>query len=83
MKPNAKFEMSVRDINMIEHALRDRQRQVSVYRVTLNESEFKSKEDLENIKLADRELIEISDLLGRIHDQKVWYRPKKKVYVSG
>jgi hypothetical protein len=26
---------------------------------------------------------EILDLLGRIHDQKAWYRPKNGVYVGG
>lgn len=83
MKPNTKFELTVRDIDMIEHALRDRQRKVSSYRLELAQIEIKSKEELENVKFADIELVEISDLLGRIHDQKVWYRPKKKVYVSG
>lgn len=26
---------------------------------------------------------EVRDLLGRLHNQKNWYRPKDKVYVSG
>lgn len=35
-------------------------------------------------KLSDSsEAKEIHDLLGRIHNQKVWYRPKKEVYISG
>ena len=25
----------------------------------------------------------IRDVLGRIHNQKNWYRPKKKPYISG
>jgi len=29
------------------------------------------------------EMHEIQDLLGRLHHQKVWYRPKDKTYVSG
>ena len=26
---------------------------------------------------------EVRELLGRLHNQKNWYRPKKGVYVSG
>jgi phage-related protein len=26
---------------------------------------------------------EVQQLLGKIHDQKVWYRPNNKIYVSG
>lgn len=67
MKPNTKFKLNVRDISMIEHALRDRQRTVSMYRLSLENSDLS--------KLADMELREIADLLGRIHDQKEWYNP--------
>lgn len=82
MKPNTKFELSVLDVDMIEHALRDRQRKVSSYRLELAQIEIKSEEELRKAELADQELREISDLLARLHDKKVWYRPKK-VYVSG
>lgn len=82
MKPNTEFELSVCDIDMIEHALRDRQRKVSSYRLEIAQIEIKSKEELRKAELADQELHEISDLLARLHDQKIWYRPKK-VYISG
>jgi len=26
---------------------------------------------------------DIQNLLGRLHEQKIWYRPKKKIYVGG
>ena len=26
---------------------------------------------------------EVRELLGKIHHQKIWYRPKNKIYVSG
>lgn len=26
---------------------------------------------------------EINDLLGRLHNQKKWYRPKTGIYISG
>ena len=82
MEPNTKFELSVRDIDIIEHALRDRLRKVSLHRMTVIESTIKAKEELQSVKLADQEMVEIDQLLARIHDQKVWYRPKKG-YVSG
>ena len=53
MKPNTKFELSVRDIDLIETALRS----------------------IEQTK-------EVQQLLGKIHHQKVWYRPKEG-YVGG
>ena len=73
--PNTKFNLTVRDIEMIEHALRDRQRTVIEYKLTAT--------DIENQQLADRESKEIQDLLGRLHDQKNFYRPKNKIYVGG
>lgn len=54
MKPNTKFDLSVRDIELIEQALHM----------------------LEQTK-------EVRELLGKIHNQKNWYRPKDKIYVSG
>lgn len=54
MKPNTKFVLSVRDIELIEQALH---------------------------KL--EQTAEVRDLLGRIHNQKNWYRPKDKIYVGG
>jgi K+/H+ antiporter YhaU regulatory subunit KhtT len=73
--PNTKFNLTVRDIEMIEHALRDRQRTVIEYKLTAT--------NIENQQLADQEIKEIQDLLGRLHDQKNFYRPKNKIYVGG
>lgn len=75
MKPNTKFELSVKDIDMIEHALRDRQRKVSLNRITIIESTIKPVEELESVKLHDKELRAIDDLLARLHNQKEWYNP--------
>ena len=54
MKPNTQFNLSVRDIELIEQALHS----------------------LEQTR-------EVRELLGRIHNQKNWYRPKDKEYVGG
>ena len=54
MKPNKKFELSVRDIELIEEAL-----------------------------LKQQQTREVQELLGKIHNQKNWYRPKNAIYVGG
>ena len=73
--PNTKFKLTVRDIEIIEHALRDRQRTVSEYK--LNTS------NVEKQQLSDQELAELTDLLARLHDQKIFYRPKDQTYIGG
>jgi len=52
--------------------------------------------DLEDLDIIERSLFDmmnkcenedqikkLHNLLGRLHQQKVWYRPKKEVYVGG
>jgi len=71
-KPNLKFDLSVRDIEVIEHALRAKAGRRGIAIASGNHSEE-----------LRREMLEIQELLGKLHDQKVWYRPKEKTYVSG
>ena len=71
-KPNLKFDLSVRDIEVIEHALRAKAGRRGIAIASGDHSE-----ELRS------ELLEIQELLGKLHDQKVWYRPKEKTYVSG
>lgn len=54
MKPNKTFELSVKDLELIENALH-----------TLEPTR------------------EVQELLGRLHNQKNWYRPKDAIYVGG
>lgn len=72
MKPNLKFELSVKDIKIIEEALNNK--------VARRSQRILEGEDPE---ILITEAKEIRDLLGRIHNQKNWYRPKDKIYVSG
>ena len=58
VKPNDKFKLSVKDIDLIEKSLR--------YMAGLDPKKSK----------------ETQKLLGKIHNQKNWYRPKE-TYVSG
>ncbi|MEX0339696.1 MAG: hypothetical protein AB3N11_11730 [Arenibacterium sp.] len=64
---NTTFELSIDDIDMIETALRDHQRR-------LNDN---------GEEMPDACPKEINELLGRLHNQKVHYRPRKGVYVGG
>ena len=72
MKPNTQFELNIRDIEIIESALSAKAGRRG-WRLMKGE---------DNDQLKD-EIREIRDLLGRLHEQKVWYRDNKKVYVSG
>lgn len=71
---NDMIELSVEDMDLIETALRG-----SV--ASLSQAALDNEEDGK----ADREdtLRRIHDLLGKLHDQKVFYRPKTGVYLGG
>jgi hypothetical protein len=73
MKPNTKFDLSVNDIEIIERALRAKagRRGMKI---------LKGEGDFVTLKC---EADEIMDLLGRLHQQKTWFRPKKETYVGG
>ena len=75
MKPNNNFELTVRDIELIEHALQGKisRRGVSV---ALDPKSVYAPE-------LQEEIDEMRDLLGRIHHQKVWYRPKDGRFQGG
>ena len=71
-KPNTTFELSVKDIKIIEEALNNK--------VMRRSQRILEGEDPE---ILQTEAKEIRELLGRIHNQKNWYRPQQGVYVSG
>jgi len=74
MKPNRTFELSVQDIEIIETALSakiDRRTRKAIV-----------DDSIDKEKLLDEANV-IRDLLGRIHNQKAWYRPKDGTYVGG
>jgi hypothetical protein len=71
MKPNLKFELSVRDIEIIETALQNK--------ISRRAQSLLHVED----EIDRRELEEMRELLGRLHNQKNWYRPKNAIYVGG
>ena len=67
MSFNSSFKMGVRDLDIIEVSLQKR----------LNELSKSSRND------NNAEIAEIRGVLGNLHNQKVWFRPKSTVYVGG
>ena len=72
MKPNLKFDLTVSDIKIIEEALRAKAGRRGM-RILQGETDDQ----------LHTEMREIQDLLGRLHHQKNWYRPKSETYVGG
>ena len=72
-KPNTSFELTVTDLDLIETALRTRKAGLSRRLAEVEASD----DDLK------RSLHDIHDLLGRLHNQKTFYRPKSGVYIGG
>ena len=67
MSFNTNFKMGLKDLDIIEVSLRKR----------LNDLSKSTSKDHR------KEICEIRGVLGNLHNQKVWYRPKSSVYVGG
>lgn len=72
-KPNKKFELTIEDIDIIETALNAKIDRRTRRAIIDNEADKE--------KLLE-EANKIRDLLGRLHNQKVWYRPSDG-YIGG
>ena len=72
MKPNLMFDLNVRDIEIIEQALRAKAGRRGLA-IAQGETSTKLKDEMH----------EIQELLGRIHQQKIWYKPKNKFVPGG
>lgn len=72
-RPNTKFELSVRDMELIETALRSRKMSLSERLIEMKQVDDRLKDDLHTIH----------ELLGRLHNQKEFYRPARGAYVGG
>jgi hypothetical protein len=71
-KANTQFKLTIRDIEIIEQALRAKAGRRGLA-IANGETSDKLKEEMH----------EIQNLLGRLHDQKVWYTPKDKFVPGG
>lgn len=77
---NRTFELSIHDVDVIEEALRARSRELCKMRRALSDE---SPADLRSIAVIEADQRENEELLGRLHNQKVFYRPDSSPYVSG
>jgi hypothetical protein len=67
---NTTFDLTPEDLDLIEAALRDKQR-------NLSEAAMKGCSKTQQMARG------MHDLLGRLHNQKVFYRPKRDAYIGG
>jgi hypothetical protein len=77
---NRDFKLSISDVDLIEEALRARGRELCRMRRALSDENLA---DIEAIRVVEGDQRTGEELLGRLHDQKVFYRPKSSVYVGG
>ena len=73
MSFNENFKMGLGEIDVIEDSLRYRLNSLSKDAVERNANELCVTDQMEKIH----------SVLGQLYNQKIWYRPKTSVYVSG
>lgn len=77
---NRTFELSINDIDLIEEALRARGRELCTMRRALGNE---NPAEMSAIRVIEQDQREGEKLLGKLHDQKIFYRPEGAVYVGG
>ena len=65
--------MGLGEIDIIEDSLRHRLNTLSKENIGRNVDDISVAGEIERIR----------SVLGQLHNQKTWYRPKESVYVSG
>ncbi|MFY0691950.1 MAG: hypothetical protein JXR14_08545 [Paracoccaceae bacterium] len=80
---NKTFELSIEDIETIEAALRDEVRDLSERRLHVAHNGETPAQENGWLAEIDRKLRGANDLLGRLHNQKIFYRPKAGAYIGG
>ena len=68
MKPNRNFDFNVEELALVEDAMRYRIRRLLNRRGTVKKKS--------SCDIIDAELKQINTLLGKIHNQKIFYKPK-------
>ena len=77
---NKRFELSIHDVDLIEESLRARARELCKMRRALSEQ---NPADLQSITVIEADQRENEELLGRLHNQKIFYRPGAAPYIGG
>jgi hypothetical protein len=83
MKPNTSFELSVRDIEIIEASLRKTLNNLAEQRLMHVQSSIKPEHEIKSVGVVDDAISDINNLLGRLHEQKEWFRPQGQLYIGG
>ncbi len=75
---NTQFDLTIRDMELIEAALQSHKKELSLERLNLLAAD-------DDVSALDAALVDLHDLMGRLHNQKVFYRPNDAEipYVSG
>ena len=83
-KHNTEFNLGLRDIDLIEDAINLVIARRSSAMSALAEDTLENTTDMSAYREIRHEVAELRELLGRLHNQKNWYRPQTDaVYVSG
>ncbi len=83
-KLNTEFNLGLRDIDLIEGAINSVIARRSSSMSLLAEDTIENTMDISAYREIRQEVAELRDLLGRLHNQKNWYRPQTEaIYVSG
>lgn len=77
---NTQFELTVDDMELIEDALRTTSRSLNS---AVLEQDADPLRPCDNTRDVDASMKRINDLLGRLHNQKNFYRPKSGAYIGG
>ena len=78
---NVNFELTVEDMDLIEDALRQSKSALSSERIS--SPRVQKGKPCNLAEEIDESMRQIQDLLGRLHNQKVFFRPRGEVYVGG
>ena len=82
---NTKFDLDIDDLDVIETALRERKKELSLERLNMLGGDGGAPE-AQALAALDAAINATHELLGRLHNQKVFYRPKAvqdTPYISG
>jgi hypothetical protein len=83
-KANTSFDLDVRDVELIENALNSiitKQSSTIINSASNSNTQPTSGNCPAEI---NNQIAELRDLLGKLHNQKIWYRPKSQfAYVGG
>jgi len=79
-KPNTTFNLDVKDLEIIEDALHSVIAKHSSELMNVNDAKTSDT----NRAFVEAEMSEMRELLGRLHNQKNWFRPKSGTsYIGG